>query len=161
VARFRGSHVDCGPPPSSVRGRQSSSFVVEGCNEFVGWSRPCWSSRIRFLRSWSPVDHHAAATGEKSGRKGMTRGASMSAVGRERTGASGPTWRCWARQRGAGRARESEGSAGARGPRARVRLGRERGRREATRMEFCFLFQKCEIVFSFVYFVVNYLGLQN
>jgi hypothetical protein len=35
-------------------------------------------------------------------------------------------------------------------------LGRERGRREAARVDFVFLFQKCEIVFSFIYFVVNY-----
>jgi hypothetical protein len=72
----------------------------------------------------------------------MTRGASVSASRRERTGVSGPTWRCWPERRGAGSARESERSAGAHGPRARQAGPSERGRREAAHVEILFFFFK-------------------
>jgi hypothetical protein len=64
---------------------------------------------------------------------------------------------CWAERRGVGHARERE-----RGERGRAWAAAASGwaEKEGEGMQlawiFVFLFQKCEIVFSFIYFVVNY-----
>jgi hypothetical protein len=83
-------------------------------------------------RPWSPAGHRAAATREESERRGMTRGANVSATEREQEGASGPAW-LLGRAEGAGRVREREReSAGALSGRA---AGPSRGRRgEAARV---------------------------